>query len=328
MRRSSLLLALLLLPIARQGAAQAIDAKHPYSNVPDGFASVKALDLDGTTGGAGGETVVVSTQAELERYASAAEPYVIELRGMIAVEPFGKEIRVDSNKTILGVGKTAGLSHGGFNLSNVQNVIVRNLTIRDSYVVGDEEGKTQDYDGIQIDDSHHVWIDHCHLTKMGDGILDLRKTTDYVTVSWCVLDHHNKVFGLGWTDLTDNLHVTIHHTWIHDTNQRNPSFDNGTGHLYNNLLQDVKSYGNYARGKSKLVVENSVFQNVKNPLQRDADAQLVSRGNTFSSSGGRNEPKGAAFDPKRFYPYRLDPVAGLEALLRTYAGPQADIGGE
>lgn len=309
-------------------AASARAQEKPYGDVADGFAAVSANGVQTTTGGAAGATVVVTTQAELERYAKAAEPYVIKVRGMIPVEPFGKEIRIESNKTILGVGKDAGLVHGGFNLNTVHNVILRNLTIRDSYVVGDEEGKTQDYDGVQIDDSHHVWIDHCHLTKMGDGILDLRKTTDYVTVSWCRLGNHNKVFGLGWTEQTDKLHVTIHHTWIHDTKQRNPSFDNGTGHLFNNVLQNVSAYGNYARGKTKLVVEHSVFLNVKNPLQRDEGAELVSRGNRLSSSPGRNEPKGAAFDPKRFYPYRLDPVAGLEALLRAHTGPQAEIGAD
>jgi hypothetical protein len=39
-----------------------------------------------------------------------------------------------------------------------------------------------------------------------------------------------------------------------------------------------------------------------------------------------SDPKGAAFDPRKFYPYRLDSVDGLEARLRTHSGPQADIG--
>lgn len=298
------------------------------SSAADGFASVNALGQRGTTGGAGGTVVTATSQAELERYAAAPEPYVVRVRGMIAVEPFGKEIRVSSNKTIIGVGKASGLMHGGFNLNTVQNVIIRNLTIRDSYVEGDEEGKTQDYDGVQVDDSHHVWIDHCHFHRMGDGILDLRKTTDYVTVSWNIMSDHNKVFGLGWTEQTDKLHVTIHHNWIRNTKQRNPSFDNGTGHLYNNLLQNITSYGNYARGKTKLVVENSVFEKVRNPLQRDADAQLVARGNRLNESSGRNEPKGAAFDPRSFYPYRLDPVDQVSARVRAASGPQADIGSE
>lgn len=119
---------------------------------------------------------------------------------------------------------------------------------------------------------------------MGDGLIDYRKLSDYLTVSWCVLSEHNKAFGVGCTKGVSNLHLTVHHTWIHDTNQRNPSLDNGTGHLYNNWLQNIASYGNYARGRAKVVVENSVFDKANNPLQCDATAELVSRGNLFTDS--------------------------------------------
>lgn len=35
---------------------------------------------------------------------------------------------------------------------------------------------------------------------MADGLIDLRKDTDYVTVSNNLLSEHNKAFGIGWTD--------------------------------------------------------------------------------------------------------------------------------
>jgi pectate lyase len=233
---------------------------------------------------------------------------------------------VSSHKTILGVGADATIRHGGFKLMGVSNVILRNLTIRDSYVEGDLEGKTNDFDAIQIDDSHHVWIDHCHLSRMGDGILDIRKTSDYITVSWTILSDHNKTFGIGWTTNADKLHVTIHHSWFRNTNQRNPSFDNGTGHLFNNYLENITAYGNYSRGRAKLVVENSVFVNVANPLQRSPEAELVSRGNILKNSPGDNKAKGSAFDPRKFYAYRLDEAAKVPDLLKTGAGPREEIG--
>lgn len=298
----------------------------PWPDRADGFASVNALGQDGTTGGAGGRVVTVRTQADLERYAALPEPIVLRVEGKIEIAPFGKKVNVASDKTIVGVGADAAILRGGFRLLGVKNVIVRNLTIRDGFVEGDWDGKTNDHDAIQIDDSHHVWIDHCHLTRMGDGLIDLRKTTDYVTVSWCVLSDHNKAFGIGWTPSADRLRITIHHTWIRGTFQRNPSFDNGTGHLYNNYLQDIKGYGNYARGRAKLVVENSVFENVRNPLQRDATAELVARGNRLTTTAGRDEPRGAAFDPAALYPYSLDPTDRVPELLKAKAGPQPDIG--
>ncbi len=299
-------------------------ASGPFASRPVGFASMNADGQNGTTGGEGGQTVTVRTQADLEAYAGASAPYVIRVEGTITISPFGKEVAVASNKTIVGVGANATISQGGFVLDPANNVIIRNLTIRDSFVEGDYDGKTQDYDGIQVDNSHHIWIDHCRITHMGDGIIDLREATTYVTVSWCILDNHNKCFGLGWTDNTE-YKVTIHHVWIHDTNQRNPSFDNGIGHLYNNFLENVTSYGNYSRGAARLVIENSYFQGVNDPYYPDSTAQLVARGNRIVSCTGRSETLGSAFNPSSYYSYTLDPVDDVPNILRTYAGPNANI---
>lgn len=291
---------------------------------PIGFASMNASGQNGTTGGSGGLTVTVTNQADLEKYAYASEPYIIKVQGTITITPFGKEVAVASNKTIVGVSADATISQGGFILDPANNVIIRNLTIRDSYVQGDWDGKTQDYDAIQIDNSHHIWIDHCHFTRCGDGLIDLREATTYVTVSWCIFSDHNKAFGLGWTDNTE-YKVTIHHSWIHDTNQRNPSFDNGIGHLYNNFLENIDSYGNYSRGKARLVIENSYFQNVKNPYYPDSTAQLVANGNIVRNCNGRKETKGSAFNPADYYAYTLDPAEDVPDILRRYAGPNSLI---
>ncbi|MBW3634977.1 MAG: pectin esterase [Armatimonadetes bacterium] len=296
----------------------------------DGFASVVTPEQAGTTGGAGGKVVTVESLADLEKYAAAPEPMVILIKGAIRKEPFGKEIKIASHKTLLGLGSDAAIVHGELSLKGVSNVIVRNLTIRDSWVAADASAKSRDFDAFQIDDSHHIWIDHCNLTRMEDGLIDFRKASDYLTVSWSILSHHNKAFGIGWNPQADKLRVAIHHTWIHDTGQRNPSLDNGTGHLYNNWLQNVSSYGNYSRGRAKVVVENSVFERVNNPLHCGPEAEMVSRGNIFQnctvSDGEKAALRGAAFDPRNFYAYQLDDAADVPALLRAHAGPQTDIG--
>ncbi|WP_433933913.1 polysaccharide lyase family 1 protein [Sorangium cellulosum] len=284
---------------------------------------------DGTYGGRDGETVTVTTQADLERYARASEPYVIRVQGKITISPKGKEISVASNKTIVGVGATAEISQGGFFLGDgVHNVILRNLTIGDTFVEGDWEGKTQDFDGIQMDTAHHVWIDHCHLHHIGDGMIDSRKDTSYLTVSWSILSDHNKAFGIGWTEnLTAQM--TIHHNWFRDLNQRNPSTDNVLrAHLYNNWLQRIDSYGNYARGGTNMVLENSVFDTVNRPHYHD-DGTLVATGNIYRSTTGTKDSSGSTysfFDPSDFYEYSLDPADKLEALLARCAGPRPELG--
>ncbi|EMF58428.1 pectinesterase family protein [Streptomyces bottropensis] len=298
----------------------------------DGFASVNALGQNGTYGGRDGRTVTVKTLADLEKYATAAEPYVIVVAATIDMNPVGKEIRVASDKTIVGSGTSGHIVGGGFFLGQgVHNVVIRNLTIRDSYQ-GTWNDKDHDFDAIQMDGAHHVWIDHNDLRHMADGLIDSRKDTTYVTVSWNKLSQNNKTFGIGWTTNT-TADLTIHHNWFRDTEQRNPSTDNvAHAHLYNNFLEDVSgtdiasSYGNYARGNTKMVLENSYFQGMRNPVTKDATAALVQRGNLFSGISGRNESGGTAFDPKTYYGYTLDKAADVPALLKSGAGPRSSIG--
>ncbi len=314
-------------------AATAASAAPAWAtDTADGFASVNALGQNGTYGGRDGKTVTVKTLADLEKYATAAEPYVIVVAATITMDPVGKEIKVASDKTIVGSGTSGQIVGGGFFLgSGVHNVIIRNLTIRDAYQ-GIWNDKDHDFDAIQMDGAHHVWIDHNDLRNMADGLIDVRKDSTYVTVSWNRLSNDNKAFGIGWTDnvVTD---ITIHHNWIRETEQRNPSTDNAAhAHLYNNFLEDVagttikSSYGNYSRGATKMLLENSYFQGMNNPVIKDSTATIVQKGNTFVSTTGRNESGGTAFDAKTYYPYTLDKTADVPALLKSGAGPRSSIG--
>ncbi|WP_053847084.1 pectinesterase family protein [Streptomyces sp. NRRL B-24085] len=331
-----LVAALSLGTIGQAGAAPAEKAPADqvradrWSDRAHGFASLAG----GTTGGAGGKVVTVTDQAALAAYAAAEEPYVIRVSGAIAVEPFGSDIVVASNKTIIGVGDTGEIVHGELHLNpGTHNVIIRNLTIRDSYVEGDWDGKTTDFDAIQMDTADHVWIDHNRFEHMGDGLLDIRKDSQYVTVSYNQFRSHNKAFGIGWT--TDVLtQITVDHNWFTGTKQRNPSADNcAYAHLYNNYLSaqvadgdPVWTYGNWSRGRTRMVIENSYYDRVQHPYQADATAELVQRGSILRNTTGRTDAWGTAFDPRSFYDYRLDPAAAVPALVSRLSGPQQRIG--
>lgn len=97
-------------------------------------------------------------------------------------------------------------------------------------------------------------------------------------------------------------------------------------HLYNNHLQNITGYGNHSRGATRMVIENSYFQNVRNPYYPDPSAQLRQTGSIVVGSSGRQETRGSAFDPGDLYDHALDPAADVPSLVGTYAGPQADIG--
>ncbi|MGW6055213.1 pectinesterase family protein [Streptomyces sp. NPDC055189] len=311
-----------------QPRASAASTAADVADVADGFASVDALGQNGTYGGRDGKTVTVKTLADLEKYATSADPYVIVVAATITMDPKGKEIKVASDKTIVGSGTSGQIVGGGFFLGQgVHNVIIRNLTIRDSYA-GTWNDKEHDFDAVQMDGAHHVWIDHNDLRHMADGLIDSRKDTTFLTVSWNKLSDNNKTFGIGWTENT-TADITIHHNWFRETEQRNPSTDNvAHAHLYNNYLQDVagtditSSYGNYSRGNTKMVLENSYFEGVRNPVTKDSSASIVQRGNVFTATSGRNESGGTAFDPKSFYDYTLDKAADVPSKVKAGAGPR------
>jgi pectate lyase len=314
-------------------AATSEDAVTPlrtWAGTPDGFAAQSGMGRGPTTGGAGGQTVTVTTQAQLNQYVTASAPYVIRVAGTINISPKGTELRVASNKTIVGVGTSGQIVGGGFFLNvGVHNVIIRNLTIRDTQMPDDDPGDdAYDYDAIQLDTADHIWIDHNRLSRMNDGLIDSRKDTTYLTVSWNHLVQNNKTFGIGWTSNV-TARMTLHHNWFQNTNSRNPSADNiALCHMYNNYLQNITGYGNYVRGLTKAVIENSYYDTVRDPYYVEA-GELVQRGNIVVNSSwrdGKVRQKGSAFNPSSYYSYTLDPASAVPDLLRTYAGPQSNIG--
>ncbi|TKW49430.1 Pectate trisaccharide-lyase [Colletotrichum tanaceti] len=153
-----LLLPLLtLLPALGAGAAttDAVTCAR-CDDVAHGFASLNG----GTTGGKGGRIVTATSHAELVAYADATEPLVIRVEGELASEPRGYEIPVRSHKTIVGVGAGAKILGGGFGITNQSNIILRNLQVSDTYIPEDYNGKSEDWDGIQVDGGTNLWIDH------------------------------------------------------------------------------------------------------------------------------------------------------------------------
>lgn len=135
-----------------------------------GFASLGSS----TTGGKGGDIVVATTHEELVDYASREEPLIIRVEGEIVSEPKGFEIPIASNKTIIGVGSTAHLVGGGFAIKGTSNIILRNLEISDTRIPEDWPGKTEDWDGIQVDTGKNIWLDHLKVcvSKISSGLLE------------------------------------------------------------------------------------------------------------------------------------------------------------
>src|SRR5699024_4319049 len=149
----------------------------PLSPVATGFASVATEDLpEGAVGGLGGQIVAVGDGAELAEALLREGPTVVLVEGTIEL-PLGEMLDVSADTSVLGVGRAAEIVGGGLRLLEVSNVVIRNLTFRDSFVPGDWDGDfdDNDNDGIRVDTSDRVWIDHCEFVRLGDGQVDVRK---------------------------------------------------------------------------------------------------------------------------------------------------------
>ncbi|WP_242633390.1 right-handed parallel beta-helix repeat-containing protein [Arthrobacter sp. S39] len=295
-----------------------------WTEAPEGFAGVAAHGRAGTTGGAGGRLVHASTPDELRAFAKSTEPLVVILHGEL-VFPQYEKLTVTANKSFLGAGEGAAVVNAGFKLISVSNVIFRNFTVRDSYIPGDFVGKRpdNDRDGIQMDTSTHVWVDHMYFTRLGDGLVDIRKDCDNVTLSWNVFADHNKALGEGWTQNVVTR-LTLHHNWIRNTHQRNASLDNtAASHVYNNYLENISNYGMLGRNAALLVVEGNYFRDVRNPLHHQGPGgELVARDNVFEQcTGNTGQERGQCFDPAAAYAYELTPTTAVPALVRAFGGP-------
>ncbi|GAA2275327.1 hypothetical protein GCM10010149_17530 [Nonomuraea roseoviolacea subsp. roseoviolacea] len=265
----------------------------------------------GTTGGGTAPTTVSSASA-LKTALSSGPAAVIRVSGTISCSGM---LKVTSNKTVIG-NAGATIAGCGFNVASASNVIIRNLTFRD-----------WDDDGINVQYSTRVWIDHNSFSNGYDGAVDIKRASDYVTVSWNKFSSHDKTMLLGHSD--DNgsedrghLRVTYHHNWFNGTNQRHPRVRFGNPvHVYNNYYASIGSYGVASTKEAGVLVEGNYFENTKDPYHRGEGsspaANLVARNNHFVNSGTGDAGGSVAGIP---YSYPLDAPSSVKSIVTGGAG--------
>ena len=274
-------------------------------DVPMGFGSTGQL----TTGGLGGQTVIVTTKEELLRYMQAQEPYMIFVQGTIDL---GSGMhKVASNKTIMGL-DGAVILNGGLRMEAVNNVVIRNLTF-----------KSQPDDGIEIrDGSTHIWIDHNSIGTVADGGVDSRIASDFITISWNHFKDTGKTSLVGSSDSETqsrgHLKITYHHNWFENTNSRNPLVRFGQVHVLNNYYLGVRNYGARAYTEGSVLVEANLFRNTKTPVEIVGGMMQV-RNNVLDNSGELFE-EGTVFDPWQSYTFPVDPADKLDQWITEWAG--------
>jgi pectate lyase len=163
-----------------------------------------------------------------------------------------RRIIVQSDKTVDGRGRRVELRGGGFLLDDVRNVIATHLVLSDG-----------DADGVSVNRSTGIWLDHLTLARFEDGLIDVTDQSSGVTVSWCRLEDHAKGMLVGskdWTGEDNQIRLTMHHSFFSAVAYRHPKLRYGFVHMYNVLIEtwsgaaiDVSHGGQLLLEQSQLI---------------------------------------------------------------------------
>lgn len=307
-----------------------------------GYATVSGNGIETTTGGLGGNIVIIETLSELIAWgASREDNYTAEIaiiKGRIeAASTEVITIKRGKDISILGDSESNGgyaeLKNVSLNIRDYSNVIVRNLKMHEVFYPNDD---------LTIDGCSHVWIDHCEFhSKIGsgigvdtyDGLLDIKNGSHRVTVSWCYFHDHMKTVLIGHSDnngSTDvNLQLTFHHNWFSNTDGRNPSLRFGQCHYFNNYLENISDYGFAVRNGAHAKIENCHFESVKQPIVTDnfsghgfaCISGCIYTGSCSESSNKVNPPYDCEFWTSQIpYAYTLEEANTVSLSVKAYAG--------
>ncbi|MBO0870683.1 MAG: pectate lyase [Micromonosporaceae bacterium] len=289
-----------------------------------------ATQSGGTTGGAGGATVTVSTLADLNTAVASSAAENIRVNGNFTCSA---DVRVASNKTIVGVGSGSGLTGCGLNMKDVNNVIVRNMRI--SFVLASNGNG----DAIHIEHATHIWIDHNDLSSdlshdidFYDGLLDITHAADFITVSWNILHDHFKCSLVGHSDSnaaedTGHLRVTYHHNEFSNCYERDPRVRFGNPvHVFNNYYfmgggPDHYHYAIASTENAGVLVEGNYFEGESDPTHlgegSSSAGSIVARNNVLVNSGAILTAGSVAGIP---YPYTVDDPNSVKSTVLAGAG--------
>jgi pectate lyase len=279
---------------------------------PVGYAGMNG----GTPGGSSGTVVTVTSASSLKSAISSSTSQTVRVSGLI---PVSGMLSVASHKTIIGVGSGSGITGGGLNLSGVRNVQIRNLVFRNA---------SDDSINVQSNTTN-VWIDHNDLAGGYDGLIDIKRGSDFVTVSWNRLHNHDKSMLLGHDDGNGSqdlghLRVTYVHNWFDGTNQRHPRvrFANPV-HVLNNYYSNIGSYGVASTMNAGVYVERNYFENVAKPTVTetgDSGPGNIKILNNYKVNSGAEQTRNSGSVAAIPYQYTPEANSTVKATVTAGAG--------
>ena len=228
--------------------------------------------------------------ADLDGISSSAEGLQIK----------GKTGYSTMNMTFEGVGDDATIYGFGFLVRSAKSVEFRNFAIM----------RCLD-DAISLDtENSNIWIHHLDLfygrkgsaadQAKGDGTVDIKDNSKYVTVAYNHFWDNGKSSMCGMKSETGENWITYHHNWFDHSDSRHARVRTMTVHMYNNYYLHCDVYGVGATMGSSVFMESNYFDAVKRPImssQQGTDAK-GSKGTFSGENGGMIKAYGNVFANK------------------------------
>ena len=194
-----------------------------------------------------------------------------------------------ANVTFEGIGDDATLYEAGVAVFQSTGIEVRNLGLMNW-------GGGGDGDGISLKQSLGVWVHNNDVfygnagsdgdQAKGDGSMDLKDNSQYVTVSYNHFWDSGKMSLCGMKSESGENWITYHHNWFDHSDSRHPRIRTMSVYVYNNYYDGNSKYGVGAAKDSEAFVEANYFRNCNYPMLSSMQGSDVLAGGIFSGENG------------------------------------------
>ena len=261
------------------------------------YITAKTAKTVSTTVNTGKSETITGLQSIIDAYSKGKDktPIAFRIIGKVSLSDLdhisssaeGLQVKgATMNMTFEGVGDDATVYGFGFLLREAESVEFRNFAIM----------RCLD-DAMSLDTKNsHVWIHNMDLfygkkgsaadQAKGDGTVDIKGDSKYVTVAYNRFWDNGKASMCGMTSESGENWITYHHNWFDHSDSRMARIRTMSVHMYNNYYQHNDVYGIGATKGSSVFMESNYFDAVKRPIMSSKQGTDAMGDGTFSGEDG------------------------------------------
>ena len=261
------------------------------------YITAKTAKTVSTTVNTGKLETITGLQSIIDAYSKGKDktPIAFRIIGKVSLSDLdhisssaeGLQIKgATMNMTFEGVGDDATVYGFGFLLREAESVEFRNFAIM----------RCLD-DAMSLDTNNsHVWVHNMDLfygkkggaadQAKGDGTVDIKGDSKYVTVAYNRFWDNGKASMCGMKSETGENWITYHHNWFDHSDSRMARVRTMSVHMYNNYYQHCDVYGIGATSGSSVFMESNYFDAVKRPIMSSLQGTDAMGDGTFSGEKG------------------------------------------